>query len=1055
MFRARRRTILELAAVCILCVGPLNAQIANGTIVGSIQDPRQAFVQGVRVTARHVATGQTFTALTSTTGDYVLSQLPVGEYQIQAEAPTFATAVENGIVLQIGKTLRIDFSLTVGQVSQRVEVETQAPLLDTDESSVGQVIGNRQVEALPLNGRDWLTLTTLVPGVLPTPDNIQGGGIHALNFLTRGLRRSDNVVYLNGALIIQGNGGTTFYPNIDAIQEFQVKSGLYDAELGIMPGAQVVAVTKSGTNQLHGDAFEFLRNDKLDAQNFFAQKKTPFKRNEYGGTVGGPIYIPHVWNGKDKAWFFVSYQMDSIRQYAALTGVVPSDQEKQGIFPSTIIDPSTGQPFPNNTIPPNRISGISQKFLQFWPEPNAAGPLNFASPNTSVATDNPQWMSRADFDTSPNDRWMAQFTWASNPDDGPNVIDAFSFHLPLTSIVASLANTHTFSSRFVNEAGINYYRRPFILQANNLGCNFVQTLGIPQLLSDGIDKCGVPIVSVQGLAGLGSFSVIGPVIVGNWFIKDHLSFQHGSHLLKVGVDYLRSFNPILEQSRSLFDFSGRYTGNGFADFLLGNPDFTRAAGTALQENLNQSSAYFYIQDNWKATPKLAVSLGLRYEWRLPWKDKYGFSTNFNPATGTLDPPLNSQTGLFPPNRPLVRFMASEGLLPRLGLAYRLSDKTVLRGGYGIYAGEPIVGMIQQLGANPRPGTAVLTYNSDPTQPTITFSDPFPSGAGTTSGVPSAGGVENPIKLSLTHDVGFDIEREFAKNWLVDAGYEASRTFNETEGVGLNDAPPGPGALQPRRPFPNFGYMSFYKADGDAWYNGLNLKVVKRAGPDGLELLAAFTWSKAIDTSDSRLDIDGEPEDRSVNVSPQKNKALSSGNIGRRLVLTADYQLPFGRGKSFLTEGLGSKLVGGWSAQAISTFSDGAWVTVFLPGDTLNTGSSDSQWPDKICNPNLSPSRRTLTKWFNTSCFATPPAFTYGDAGRSTVEGPGIISLDFAVHREFRIRESQGLQFRVEAFNILNHPNFLIPGNQFGTPSFGVIGQAHDPRDIQIGLKYIF
>jgi hypothetical protein len=316
-------------------------------------------------------------------------------------------------------------------------------------------------------------------------------------------------------------------------------------------------------------------------------------------------------------------------------------------------------------------------------------------------------------------------------------------------------------------------------------------------------------------------------------------------------------------------------------------------------------------------------------------------------------------------------------------------------------------------------------------------------------------VENPIKLSLTHDVGFDVEREFARKWLVDVGYEASRTFNETEGVGLNDAPPGPGALQPRRPFPNFGYMSFYKADGDAWYNGLNLKVVKRAGPDGLELLAAFTWSKAIDTSDSRLDIDGEPEDRSVNVSPRENKALSSGNIGRRLVLTADYQLPFGRGKSFLNEGLGSKLVGGWSAQAISTFSDGPWVTVFLPGDTLNTGSSDSQWPDKICNPNFSSSRRTINRWFNTSCFAVPPAFTYGDAGRSTVEGPGIISLDFAVHREFRIRESQRIQFRIEAFNILNHPNFLIPGNQFGTPSFGVIGQAHDPRDIQVGLKYIF
>jgi outer membrane receptor protein involved in Fe transport len=1031
------------------------AQNADALIVGTVHDASQAVVPGVKISVLHVATGQSFATQTNANGDYVLSGLPVGEYRIQAEAANFETSIRNGVVLEVGRTIRIDFSLSIGRVSQKTVVSGEAPLVDTEGATVGQVIGNRQVEALPLNGRDWLSLATLVPSVLPTANNIQGGGIHALNFLTRGLRRSDNVVYLNGALIIQGNGGTTFYPNIDAIQEFQIKSGLYGAEFGMMPGVQIVAVTKSGTNQLHGDLFEFLRNDKLDARNFFEQTKKPFKRNEYGGTVGGPIHIPGVWNGKDKAWFFVSYQMDSIRQFAALTGVVPTDKEKQGIFPSTIIDPNTGLPFPNNTIPPDRISAISQKFLQFWPQANTPGPLNFTSPNTSIASDNPQWMSRADFDTSQNDRWMAQFIWASNPFDGPNPIHAFSFHLPLSTTVASLANTHTFSNKFVNEAGIHYYRRPFILEANNLGCDFSQTLGIPQLVSDGVDKCGVPIVNVQGFTGVGSFSVIGPVIVGNWFIKDHLSFQQGNHFLKTGIDFRRSFNPILEQSRSLFDFAGRYTGNGFADFLLGFPDFTRAGGTALQENLNQSSFYLYVQDEWRATPKLSLSLGLRYELRLPWKDKYGFSTNFDPATGALNPALNPQTGLFPAGQPLVRFSASAGFMPRIGLAYRLTDKTVVRGGYGIYAGEPIVGMIQQLGANPRPGTAVLTYHSGLTKPTITFSDPFPAGSGTSGGVPSAGGVDTPITLSRTHDWGIDVERELARNWLVDVGYEGSRTYNQTEGVGLNDAPPGPGTLQPRRPYPNFGYMSFYKADGDAWYDGLNIKVVKRAGSDGLALLAGFTWSKAIDTADSRLDIAGEPEDRSVNISPRQNKALSSGNIGRRLVLTADYQLPFGRGKAYITRGLASKLAGGWSVQGIATLSDGVWVTMFLPGDTLNVGSGDSQWPDKICNPNLSASQRTLSRWFNTSCFATPGPFTYGNAGRSTVEGPGIINLDFAVHREFRITERQGIQFRAEAFNILNHPNFLIPGNQFGTASFGVIGGAQDPRQIQFGLKYIF
>lgn len=1053
MFRAITRTVLGLAVVCVLCAGQLAAQIAGGTIVGTIQDASQALVPGVKVTARHVTTGQTFAAVTTTTGDYVLSQLPVGEYEIQAEAPSFATAIKKGVVLQIGKTIRIDFSLTVGQVSQNVEVSTQAPLLDTDESSVGQVIGNRQVESLPLNGRDWLSLTTLVPGVLPTADHIQGGGLHANNFLARGLRRSDNIVYLNGALIVQGNGGTTFLPSVDAIQEFQIKSGLYDAEFGIMPGVQIVAITKSGTNELHGDAFEFLRNDRLDARNFFEQKKAPFKRNEFGGTVGGPIYIPHVWNGKNKGWFFLSYQKDSIRQFAPATGVVPTDAEKSGVFPTTIIDPQTDQPFPNNTIPPDRISTISQQFLQFWPEPNTPGALNFTSPNTSLATDNSQWMSRVDFDTSQNNRWMLQLTWAANPINGPSAIQAFSFHLPITTWVASIANTHTFAGKYVNEAGIHFHRRPFILEDSKLGCDFSKTLG-PQF-SQGVDACGVPIVNVQGLTGLGSFSVIGPVIVGNWLAKDHLAFQHGSHSLRIGGDFRRSYNLIKESARSIFDFAARYTGNGFADFLLGLPDFTRQQGPLLTENLNQNSMYYYVQDEWRVTPRLSLSLGLRYEWRLPWKDKDGTSANFDPATGTFFPPLDGTTGRFERSKPLVTWSPASGFLPRLGLAYRLGDKTVVRAGYGIYGGEPIVGMIQQLGVNPRPGSAILTFNSGLTSPTITFSDPFPSGQGQTGGVPSAGGVDSPIALSRTHDWGLSVQRELVQNWLVDIGYEGSYTSDQTEGVGLNDAKPGPGAIQPRRPYPNLGYMSFYKADGTASYNGLQLKVVKRPGPEGLSLLTAFTWSKAIDDSDSRLDIDGEPEDRSVNVPNKANRALSSGNIGRRLVVTADYQLPFGAGKAYAKEGLASKVAGGWSVQEIATFSDGPWVTVFLPGDTLNVGSTDSQWPDKICNPNLPSSQRTPSRWFNTACFAVPAPFTYGNAGRSTVEGPGIINFDTAVHREFRITERQSLQFRAEMFNTFNHPNFLIPGGQFGTASFGVIGGAQDPRQIQFGLKYIF
>jgi hypothetical protein len=456
--------------------------------------------------------------------------------------------------------------------------------------------------------------------------------------------------------------------------------------------------------------------------------------------------------------------------------------------------------------------------------------------------------------------------------------------------------------------------------------------------------------------------------------------------------------------------------------------------------------------------KLTLNIGVRYELRLPWKDKRGFMSNFITSTQSLDPPIQNltlqpwETGRFEPNVPLFEFQ-KKALLPRIGLAFRATEKTVLRMGYGIYANDPSLTSFQSLGGNPRPQSQVLVFNADLTAPTLSVMDPFPL-AQATSAVPTLTGVETPLKLSAVHSWGLSIQHEIFRNFSLDIGYQGSHSSNQMETVSINDAIPGTGNRQARRPYPQYQTINITQPSSDGSYHGMELKVQKRATSDGLYLLGAFTWSKALDTAAINTNIMGTQRLRSQNMPLAQHKATSDTYIPRRLVLTAGYELPFGPNKPFLKQGFASKLLGGFTLQGIAVFQDGTFFSVFLPGDPLDTGSSFSQWPDLTRNPNLPPSERTRTRWFDTSAFVRP-GFVYGNAGRAPVEGPGITNIDISLQRDFRITESQKVQFRLEAFNLANHPNFNLPGQSFGTPDFGVIGSALDGRAVQLGLKYFF
>lgn len=1066
MFLKTFVTFLCLVSFLICCAGSAQAQIDTATIVGTVRDASESIVVGAEVMARRVATNETFTAVTNSNGDYRIFPLPVGEYQVTVKSRGFKTETKTGIILEVGKTSRVEFGLTVGDTNERIEVVSQAPLINTESPAVGQVIDNQKLIKLPLNSRDFATLAALTPSVNAPRGTVYGGGVAAgtaTGIFVRGHRRGDNAFYLDGTYMADGNGATSIRPNIDALQEFEIKTGLYGAEYGVRPGGQVIAVTKSGTNELHGNVFLFHQNDNLNARNFFQKTKTEYKRNQFGATLGGPIYIPRLLDGKDKAWFFIAYQNETIRNFVPLTGIVPTADQKAGRFTTTIRDPLTGQPFANNTIPTNRISPVAQKLLDFWPSPNTTGSLNYTSPNSVANSENPQFIARIDFKTSDTNRWSGRFAYDSLPFLLTDAIQTFSHTRPRKSWFQSFSNTRTISGRYVNVASFHFFRRPFNAGVSNPHVEAAAGLNIPALLQPNLNPgAGLPRISVQGLLAIGDNG--GPVTsaanLGNWQVKDDFSFQQGSHFLKLGVEYRKHYNLFNLATNASFTFTNRYTGNPFADFLLGFPMQTRSGGETQRGSFTQTSLYYYVQDDWKVNQRLTLNLGLRYELRLPWRDKRGFMSNFDPRTSTFNPPLQNltlqpfETGRFTADEPLLEWRSKDGFLPRIGFAYRIGDRTVIRGGYGTFSNEPDVTVTQEFGSNPRPNALVRIFNASATTPNISISDPFPA-ALAASAIPRVTGVETPLKLTKTHSYGLSIQRELGGNWAAEIGYQGSHTANLMETVSFNDAVPGTGARQARRPNPAYQDIMFTMADADAWYDAMEIKVQKRAGTDGLFVLGSFTWSKGLDTASVNSAQLGIQRQRSINMPLHLNKATSDTHVPRRLVVTVGYELPFGPGKKFLSEGLAGRIIGGWSVQGILALQDGAWITAFLPGDALDTGSTFSQWPNLVRDANIDPGARTVARWFDTSAFVRPTGFVYGNAGRAPIEGPGLKNFDISIQREFRFKERHRLELRMDGFNFFNHPNFGLPGQNFGTGGFGVIGNALDPRFIQVGFRYNF
>jgi hypothetical protein len=1049
------KRIILLAAFAL---APLPAQTgATATILGTATDPTGAVVAGVSVTAMNTDTGLTRNTLTDGTGGYTIFSLPIGRYDVRAQAPGFRSTEVKDVLLSIDQRARVDLQLVVGETRETVTVAGEANIVKTDDSSTSQVITERAIVDLPLNGRNFMQLTRLTAGV-NTGDgySITSGSVGTVvkdqtAGSIYGQRNSNNQFRLDGIQTVEMTGNRArLTPNMDAIEEFTLIKGIYPAEFGGVAGGTVNVAVKSGTNTIHGTLFEFLRNDKLDTRNFFdtTGRAPNLRRNQFGGVLGGPVR-------KDRTFYFVSFDGLRLRQASTSTNRIPTAAMLAGDLSSlgkTIVDPlNANTPFPNGIIPAARIHPLAKTIGALYPAPNNPGDPNrnwVAAFSEAVANDD--WIGRADHRLTSKDQIFARYAWGRIQDSRPPVIPPFAVYTEDTSQGVVLAETHTFSPALLNEARMGFTRVRFIDSPLRAFTTFAADNNIPQVTRDP-KYADVPITGISGFLGIGSTgSTPDYSTQNNYQFTDNLMLHHGSHSLKMGVDLIRRqlYQLVPQSKKGTFTFDGNFSGENLADFLLGLPRQTTVGASPYisTSNIRMTDYSLFVQDDWHLTRRLTLNIGLRYEVHGAPVDLPGYMMNFNPAKKDYEyPPFTRNTPIYNTDR--------NNFTPRFGFAFRpfSNDRTVIRGGYGIYENMNNYDEFLFLPYNPPFGN-VLTFQSLPGTPTLSLSNPFPAaGAG---GTPTGYGIDRNLQIGYVQFFSLGVQREIARNTVLEAGYVGSKSTRLTKGVNFNFAPPGPGAIQTRRiTRQDLGNIFVTQSTGNATYHSLHLQLERRIS-GGLLVLAGYTYGKVLtDVPNSTGDKGGASAQ-----DPYCLHACEKGDptydLRQRFTSNVIFELPFGKGRHFMTGGgVTNTILGGWDVASIFTRQSGRALTVNVAGDPINTGQGNTR-ANYVGGPKNIPNA-TINLWFNTAAFAAPPAFTPGNLGYGTFLGPGTFSWDFAIYKTFALHERHRLQFRTEFFNFANHPNLGNPGLTVGTATFGKITSASDPRVAQFALKYVF
>jgi hypothetical protein len=1054
--RYSRVSYAALAAMALTILpGAFAQQVDDAIVVGTVFDASRATVSGARVRLTHLATNAVTEVRSDARGDYRSPSLKIGEYVIAVEADGFKQSNQRGVVLEIGDVRKLDVVLEVGQTSESVNVNAEAPLLQTSDSTVGDVINNRQIEDLPLNGRDYLQLANLSSGTIPSAQGVEIGGQAGTQvaFLLDG---QDN----NNQQISTGHSGQkeVVKPSVDAIEEFKVVTNGYSAEFGRSSSGVVSVAIKSGTNQLHGSAFEFIRNDVVDAKNLFATYKPPYKRNQFGASAGGPVV-------RNKTFIFGDFEGTYIRESTTTLSSLPTAAQRDGIFSSKIIDPYTGTPYPGNQIPLSRIDPIALKVLTFLPLPQtgaATSNYNYQSPSNQDAH---RWDLRVDQIISDKQNLFFRFS--------DQVVDTVvSSPLPPDDgeFYAGGGAQATDSKSFV--LGYNRVWTPSVVSSIRAGWNdLAWTNYFPNQSLTGIGIPGVPTanpgfsdIAITGYPALGVTNVPNADASQDRQLSGDVTWSKGRHNLKFGEQtYWLQTNFLSSQlSSGVFDFDGQYTKNPLADFLLGAA-YTESLSNYSYLALRSPWTDFFVQDDWKVTPTLTLNIGLRYELDPPSVQKNNTISNFdldsNPGHPVLVPAGSEGSGIA--GRALQNVNYKQWA-PRLGVAYSLNDKTVIRAGAGTFYSNLITeGGMQSLEINPPNALrSVFTTNKN-VAPTLILSDGFASNALSLANASNVELVSYDRRAVTPTDYqwNFNIQRQLPGGILLEVGYYGNKLDHMWRQIDGNPAPPEPGNINSNRLYtstlvPGTGdsitLANIVRIQKDGWsdYNSLQAKIEKRY-THGLTFIASYAYSKTIALGDTAGVQDQQDW--------MADKAVSSLDVTQHFVGSAVYQLPFGRGRQFGSQWnrVTDAVLGGWSFAPIFTVSTGMPLNITVNGNPSNTGSGADR-PNVVGNPNLA--NPTVAEWFNTAAFVANAPYTYGDAGRNIIRGPGLLDLDLALHKSFRITERVSAQLRIESFNATNTPALGAPNTVLGNPLFGQItatATGTTSRDNQLGLKVVF
>jgi len=1059
-----------------LLVPTAMAQVASGagSISGVVLDPSGANIADAEVTVIQVSTQVTRSTTTDAAGRYYVLSLPPGEYVVQAQSIGFRQAVRKGINITIGRAAVVDFKMELGEVAQRVEVSDEPPLIESSNATIGEVISNEKVVALPLNGRSFAQLALLVPQVIQGGVGTGNTGIQNTSISTQGSMsisggRSEAAQFTYNGINVNNEfvGGVLVYPPIDSLEEFKIEQNVYSAELGGRTG-QVILSSKAGSNLFHGSAYEFLRNDKLDANNFFQNRaglpRRPLKQNQFGASIGGPII-------KNRTFGFFNWESARVRRGTPTTLTQPTALMRSGDFSellsgSVIRDPLSGQPFPGNVIPSSRISPIALNTIRLsqYPLPNINALRNNFTVSPSSQQDLNQYVTRVDHNFSTHDQLWGSYYWTRLNQLDPRTTLVADTQQKTSVQTAALQYTHIFGPALINTVRLGY---TFASQdqANLSPSNITNAdLGFPnndfQPKAAGV-SAGIPFFAIAGYGSTGAPNNSPRLFKTRKFqVGDTMNWIRGAHILKFGGDYTRRhedqrFNP---QIRGNYAFTQNYTGNAFADFLLGLPgSATRELllpGSDIFESLHRISHYYsFVQDDWKATPNLTVNLGLRYEYNGQLYEDRDRQTNFQPVNGVVvrfDPPNSIGSGVKDPEYGRCLCLTKKkNFGPRIGLAFRPSgsNKTVIRSGYGIFFENPPFNKRQANAFNFPWIERQIVTNTTPT-PAFDLANTFlPSVV--TNGI--LGFRTDPDYFDpMTQQWNMSVQRDVAPNTMVELSYVGSISVHLDAARTFNSARPGAGAFGPRRPLPNQPVLTSEDQGYRGSYHGFTTKV-RRDFSQGLTFLAHYTWSKAIDTASSQTGYIAQDHNCA-----DCNKGLSGFNVANRFVGSMVYELPVGTGRKYLSSSPKAVqlLVGGWTVSLIQTLQSGFYTSAITTRNTANI-EAGTLFPDVVGQFQLAKGERTVDRWFNPAGFAQPAAFRFGTAGRNIIEGPGLKLTDFGIHKNFVIKEGHRLQFRFEAFNALNNVNFALPQNNLAAGDFGTITAAGSSRELQFGLKYLF